>query len=78
LLTPGRHTRLQSLLIAARETSALIYGVFAMLIIAAVLEAFWSSATWVAPIAKFSAAGFCWTVVLAYLLFQGRPQRRPS
>jgi uncharacterized membrane protein SpoIIM required for sporulation len=76
LLAPGRHTRLQSLLAAARETAVLIYGVIAMLVLAALLEAFWSSARWVPSAAKFTAAALCWVLVLAYFTFQGRP--RPS
>jgi hypothetical protein len=39
-----------------------------MLLIAAVIEAFWSSAAWVAPSAKFSLAAFCWILVLAFFM----------
>ena len=45
-LSPGRSTRTQSLVIAARDSIVLVYGVMAMLLIAAAVEAFWSSATW--------------------------------
>lgn len=74
LLAPGRRTRRAALELAARESAVLVYGVFAMLLIAAGLEAFWSSARWVAPIAKFTAGGVCWALVITYLVGQGRPR----
>jgi len=63
--------------LAARESAVLVYGVIAMLLIAAGLEAFWSSARWVAPAVKFGVGGVCWTLVIAYLVGQGRA-RRPT
>jgi hypothetical protein len=41
-------------------------------VIAAAIEAFWSSATWLPPALKYSVAGACWVAVLAYLMLQGR------
>ncbi len=73
LLAPGRRTRRAALELAARESALLVYGVVAMLLIAAGLEAFWSSARWIAPSAKFAAGGVCWLLVIAYLVGQGRP-----
>jgi hypothetical protein len=52
----------------------IVYGVVALLLIAAGLEAFWSSARWVAPAVKFAAGAVCWTLVIAYLVGQGRPR----
>src|SRR5450631_2205393 len=49
VLLPGRLRRLLSLQTAARETSVIVCGSAAMLVIAAAIEAFWSSAAWVAP-----------------------------
>jgi uncharacterized membrane protein SpoIIM required for sporulation len=72
LLAPGRRTRGQSLVAAAKECVALVYGVTAMLIIAAAFEAFWSSAAWVPHAVKYSVAGVCWFAVLAYFIWQGR------
>ncbi len=72
LLAPGRRTRVQALVLAARESAVIVYGVTAMLFIAAAIEAFWSSASWLPPSAKFSVAGVCWVAVLSYLMFQGR------
>ena len=72
LIAPRRQTRTQSLVDAARASIVLIYGVVAMLLIAAAIEAFWSSAKWIPPIMKYSVAGMCWTAMLAYLTLQGR------
>ena len=72
LLAPGRATRGQSLVAAAREATVLIYGVTAMLLVAAAIEAFWSSAQWLPAGLKYSVAAVCWTTVLAYLGLQGR------
>jgi uncharacterized membrane protein SpoIIM required for sporulation len=72
LLAPGRYTRRQALEIAARESMVLVYGITAMLVIAAAIEAFWSSAHWVAPAVKYGVAAVCWLVVLSYLCLQGR------
>jgi hypothetical protein len=43
-----------------------------MLLIAAAIEAFWSSATWIAPLVKYCVAAVCWAAVLGYLTLQGR------
>ena len=75
LLAPGRYTRLQSLVRAAKESAVIIYGVVAMLLIAAALEAFWSSAKWMPPIMKYGVAAICWIAVLSYLTLQGRSAR---
>ena len=72
LLAPGRLTRRQSLVQAAREAVVIVYGLTAMLIVAAAIEAFWSSARWVPPGVKYAVAGACWLAVFAYLMFQGR------
>ena len=57
---------------ASRDTAVLLYGVTAMLVVAAAVEAFWSSASWLDPIAKYSVAAVCWCAVLGYFVFQGR------
>jgi uncharacterized membrane protein SpoIIM required for sporulation len=75
LLAPGRRSRVQALRDAASGASRLLYLVFAMLVIAAALEAFWSSSRWVAPWVKLGVGGACWILVLGYLGWQGRPRR---
>lgn len=72
LLAPGRQTRQQALVRAARESACILYGITAMLIVAAGIEAFWSSARWLAPPLKYSVAAMCWTAMFAYFSRQGR------
>ena len=72
VLAPGRLTRTQALTRAARETSPVVFCFFTMLIVAAAIEAFWSSAGWIAPGVKYTVGGCCWALVIAYLGFQGK------
>jgi len=76
LLAPGRLSRLQSLVLAAKESTVIIYGVVVMLLVAAAIEAFWSSAQWLPPLMKYAVALVCWTAVLGYLCLQGRHSAR--
>jgi len=78
LLAPGRRTRLAALREAAREAVVLVYGIAAMLLVAAALEAFWSSQRWIDPSVKLAVGGVCWLAVVAYLARQGRPPRAAS
>lgn len=72
LIAPGRRTRRQSLEVAAKECAVLIYGITAMLVVAAAIEAFWSSSAWVPHGVKYGVAAMCWFSVFAYFLWQGR------
>jgi uncharacterized membrane protein SpoIIM required for sporulation len=72
LMAPGRQTRVQALVQATRDSAVLLYGVTAMLFVAAAIEAFWSSANWIPPAVKYSVAGVCWTAVFGYFTVQGR------
>jgi len=72
LIAPGRHTRLQALVVACTESIVIVYGVVALLLIAAAIEAFWSSAPWISLPLKYSVATVCWLAVLGYLTVQGR------
>lgn len=73
-LAPGRRTRLEALQHNARGAVVVVYGVFGMLVMAAFLEAFWSSSRWVSPPVKYAAGAICWVLVVCYLVWQGRPQ----
>ena len=68
MLLPGRQTRVEALRSAGRDTSVIITGVAAMLLIAAAIEAFWSSAPWISPLGKYIGAAFCWSLVLFFFL----------
>lgn len=72
LLRPGQRTRARALREEARDALPLVTGFSAMLLIAAVIEAFWSSSAWLPDTAKFAAAAVFWTVVLAWLGLGGR------
>ncbi len=76
LLAPGRRLRVEALRHAALETAPVMYCAFVMLLTAAALEAFWSSAGWIAPGVKYGAGACCWALVLAYLALQGRNDAR--
>ncbi len=71
VLLPGRLTRTDALQAAAKDTSIIVFGSAVMLVIAAAIEAFWSSAAWITPTAKYSGAAACW--ILVALFFLRRP-----
>ncbi len=71
LVRPGRRTRIESLKHAAREAVPLVYGIAGMLVIAAFIEAFWSSTTLLPPQTKYTVGAGLWALVLAYLLLAG-------
>jgi uncharacterized membrane protein SpoIIM required for sporulation len=75
LLAPGRRSRVAALADAARRAIVIVYGMTAMFLVAAALEAFWSSARWVPADVKFAVGGTCWLAVFAYFALQGRPSR---
>jgi uncharacterized membrane protein SpoIIM required for sporulation len=72
VLAPKRQKRVQALVSAARESIVIVYGFAVMLLIAAAIEAFWSSARWLPHVVKYSVAAACWFAVICYFLFQGR------
>jgi uncharacterized membrane protein SpoIIM required for sporulation len=71
VLLPGRLRRTAALELAAKDTSIIVFGSAVMLVVAAALEAFWSSAAWITPTAKYSGAAACW--ILVTLFFLRRP-----
>jgi len=71
VLLPGRLRRTAALELAAKDTSIIVFGSAVMLVVAAALEAFWSSAAWITPTAKYSGAAACW--ILVALFFLRRP-----
>jgi uncharacterized membrane protein SpoIIM required for sporulation len=75
ITVPGRRTRGEALLLATKDASVLLYGITVMLLAAAAVEAFWSSATWLPALVKYSVASVCWVFVLIYLTRQGSRAR---
>lgn len=73
LLAPGQLTRVNALKRAAAVAIRLVYGVIIMLLVAAFIEAFWSSNNVLPALAKYAVGAGLWCLVLGYLLFCGRP-----
>ncbi|WP_020405343.1 stage II sporulation protein M [Hahella ganghwensis] len=72
LLAPGLQTRAQALQRAARDVVPILYGTILMLVIAAFIEAFWSSNHSISAAIKYSVGGGMWLLVLLYFLRVGR------
>ena len=72
LLSPGNRTRLDALRDASQTSIRLVYGVIVMLLIAAFIEAFWSSSQAIPPAVKYAVGAVLWLGVAAYLLRMGR------
>lgn len=68
---PGRRTRMQALREEAADSVGLVAGFSAMLLIAAFIEAFWSSMD-LAPTIKYWVGGGLWALVIGYFALAGR------
>jgi uncharacterized membrane protein SpoIIM required for sporulation len=71
VLAPGQRSRTRALVVGAREALKLVLGAALMLVLAAFIEAFWSSAS-VAYEVKYAAAAVFWLLVALYLGIAGR------
>ncbi|MCL2875187.1 MAG: stage II sporulation protein M [Betaproteobacteria bacterium] len=71
LIAPGRRRRNEALTHAAGPAVQIVYGATAMLLIAAFIEAFWSSGAYLPVTGKFIVGGLLWALVAAYFLFMG-------
>ncbi len=72
VLAPGRQRRVDALVEGGRRGARLALGVFAMLVVAAFIEAFWSSIGWIPAAVKFGVGGALWLLVLLWLWRGGR------
>ena len=72
LIAPGDRSRLASLRLRARSAVEILLGAGFMLLIAAFIEAFWSSSSFVVPWVKYVVGLTLWVIVLGYLVFSGR------
>ena len=66
LVNPGVFSRLDALRLAGRDVVPMLYGVVLMLVIAAFLEAFWSSSTLLSNQTKYAVGALLWVLVLLY------------
>lgn len=71
IISPKNHTRADALKIAAPDALKLMMGAFAMLVIAAFIEAFWSSLR-IEYFYKYISGSVAWLLVILYLLLAGR------
>lgn len=78
LLAPGRYDRRQALTRAAASVIKLVYGVVALLLLAAFVEAFWSSKDALPAALRYAVGAACWLLLGVYLLFAGRGSRAQS
>ena len=74
LIAPGRYRRVDALKNAAPEALKLMMGAACMLVMAAFVEAFWSSSAFPDAV-KYSVAAVLWGLVGAYLLLAGTGRR---
>jgi len=71
LIAPGRKSRKRALIDNGKIAIAIMYGVVVMSLIAAFIEAFWSSSVMPVMI-KYVVAAFLWAFVAFYFLYLGR------
>ncbi len=74
LINPGALSRTDALRTAGRDAIGIIYGTTLMLLIAAFIEAFWSSTSHdIVPVTiKYLVGIALWVLVLSYLCFAGK------
>ncbi len=72
LLSPGVYSRKQALVNASKSAILLVYGAIFLLLIAAFVEAFWSSTHMVSFNTKYVVGSIFWLMVIAYLTLLGR------
>ena len=72
LVAPGRKSRSLALRDGAIDAGRIVGGVTGMLVLAAVLEAFWSSSLAIPASVKFGVGGALWVVVAIYFAVGGR------
>lgn len=75
LIAPGRLGRGEALRLAAAGGVRLIAGAAFMLLIAAFVEAYWSSMTYPSAPVKYAVGALLWVLVGLYLLLSGRSPR---
>lgn len=74
VLIPQRKTRVEALRYAAKAAINLVLGAFFMLIVAAFIEAYWSSMNSASTL-RFAVGTLLWIAVISYFLFAGKTRR---
>lgn len=78
LLAPGALRRGEALKRAAQTSVQLILGTMMFLLIAAFIEAYWSSMSWPQPLSKYGVGAVLWLLVAAYFTLAGRKTHAPD
>jgi uncharacterized membrane protein SpoIIM required for sporulation len=78
LLAPGSLPRGEALRLAAKISVQLICGVMMFLLIAAFIEAYWSSLNSIQPLIKYTVGAALWALVASYLILAGRTRHAPD
>ena len=69
---PGQRRRSHALTHAARAVLPLVFGAALMFVLAAVIEAFWSSTVWLPAATKYAVGALLWLLVGLYFARMGR------
>lgn len=72
LIMPKRKSRLLALRDNAQEAIGIVYGAATLFIMAAFVEAFWSSQTWIPVTLKYAVGIGLWLLVIGYFTLLGR------
>jgi uncharacterized membrane protein SpoIIM required for sporulation len=72
LVAPGSNTRRKALRDAMAIAIKLMFGAAVLFLIAAFVEAYWSSLAWLPPLSKYVVGGIGWLLVGAYIVLPGR------
>lgn len=72
LIAPGSNTRRKALKDAMAIAIQLMFGAAMLFLIAAFIEAYWSSLAWLSPLSKYTVGGLGWLLLAAYILLPGR------
>jgi len=78
LFAPGRLPRGEALRQAAARSVRLVAGALLLLLVAAFVEAYWSSMTFTGTPLKYAVGVLLWGLVAAYFLLAGRPAHAPD
>jgi len=77
ILAPGRRSRARALVESGKESALLALGIFAMLVAAAFVEAYWSSLKDVSDPIKYAVGALVWALVGLWLWRGGRGSNSP-
>ncbi len=72
IIRPGRKSRIRALIDNGKISMNIMYGTATMTIMAAFVEAFWSSIAWMPLVVKYSVSALLWALVISYFVWMGR------